>query len=387
MNILVLNSGSSSLKFQLFNTNDNSVLVKGEVEKIGEICPNHKEATKQVFAQVKDYKIDAIGHRVVHGGEAFKTATIANEKTLKQVDEVSNLAPLHNPANLMGVRACMELYPKIKNVMVFDTAFHTTLPKSAYMYAIPETDYKKLGLRRYGFHGTSHNYVSRKCAELFGKPREQLRIISCHIGNGCSICAIDHGKSIDTSMGLTPLEGLVMAIRSGDIDPACVQYIAKGHNFTIDQTINYLNKECGYKALANLNTADFRQVMWSSGMDKVKTIPATKEQRASASLAIEIFAYRILKYVGSYIATMGGVDAIIWTGGIGSNMPLVRSLVHNKLGFVGANIDESKNDLYYCNMKTGEITANGAKVRTFCITTNEELEIANETVKLLGGKK
>jgi len=374
-NILVINSGSSSLKYKLLDMNTDEVIFKGEVERIGDKhCPDHKTAVQMAFKDLGKRKIDAIGHRVVHGGEVFKVSTIATEETLNYLDKVSHLAPLHNPANVMGIRACMELFPKIPNVMVFDTAFHNTIPQKAYLYAIPIHDYIDHGIRRYGFHGTSHNYVSRKCAELFGKPREKLKIISVHIGNGGSVCAVLHGQSVETSMGLTPLEGLVMGTRSGDIDPAAIQYLSQAHKFTIDKTINYLNKDCGLKALAGLGTSDMRDLI--ANIDK-----------HDVQGAIDVYCHRITKYIGSYIAVLNGVDAIAWAGGVGTNMPLIREKVMVNFEYIGAYIDPQINAIFYNNYKTGEITANGDKpahVRTFVINTNEELEIAMETVNLLG---
>jgi len=371
MNVLVFNSGSSSLKYQLINTEKREVLVKGNVERIGEEV-DYQTAVKMVFTAVGELKIDAVGHRVVHGGEHFKHATLVDDKTLKTVDSVSHLAPLHNPANVMGIKACRSLMPKIPNVMVFDTAFHADMPQKAFMYAIPTSDYKQHGIRRYGFHGTSHDYVSAECARLYGKPREKLKIITVHIGNGASICAIDHGKSVETSMGLTPLEGLVMATRSGDIDPAAIEYIAKAHNFTIEQTVSYLNKKCGLAALCNIGTADFRLMLGE--YNKGNTDVAN---------AFDVSFHRIVKYIGAYVAVMNGVDAIAFTGGIGTNIPLMRSRVMQQFDYIGAAIDEKKNAFHFCNSQTGEISAKGSRVRTFAICTNEELSIALQTLDIV----
>jgi acetate kinase len=375
MNVLVLNSGSSSLKYKLIDTKSGEVIKKNGIERIGitgGAFKNHADAVKQVLKEVKETKkkVEAIGHRVVHGGEVFKSATVATDETLAYVEKVSHLAPLHNPANIMGIRACRTVMPEIPNVMVFDTAFHNTIPASAYLYAIPTEDYQNHGIRRYGFHGTSHNFVSRKCAEMYGKPREDLRIITIHLGGGCSICAIEHGRSVETSMGLTPLEGLVMETRSGDIDPAAVQYIAEAHKLTIEQAIHYLNKESGLKALAGIGSPDMRDLIANFDKPAVQT-------------ALDVYAHRLIKYVGAYVAVMGGVDAIAWTGGVGSNMPLVRDKVMSHLEFIGANVDLQKSATHYNNFKTGEISSDGAKVRTFVITTNEELEIATEVVNIL----
>jgi acetate kinase len=372
MNVLVLNSGSSSVKYQLINMKTEEVLKKGDTQFVKDFTL----AVEDVFKQIGALTVDAIGHRVVHGGEEFKTATLVTDETLAKVQAISHLAPLHNPANLMGIHACRKLFPHLSNVMVFDTAFHTTMPPEAFLYAIPLDDYKKHGLRRYGFHGTSHNFVTKAAAKMMGRPRESLRLISIHLGNGCSICAVDHGKSIDTSMGLTPLEGLVMGSRSGDIDPAVVGYLAKAHNFTVDETINYLNKQCGMKGLANINSGDMFDLMteFAAGNNDVET-------------AIAAYTRRLVKYLGGYIAIMGGVDAIIWTGGIGNNTPIFRERTMAQFDFLGASIDLNQNVLYHNNGKTGEISAKSSKIRTFVIKTNEEYEIANEVANLLKDKK
>jgi acetate kinase len=372
MNILVINSGSSSLRYQLIDTDSNIVKVKDYIERIGMTggtCATHNEAIREVFRKLGDIKIDAIGHRVVHGGEVFKQSTLVTPKSLAAVTEISHLAPLHNPANLMGVRACTEVIPAVPNVMVFDTAFHSSMPKSAYLYAIPCEDYEKHGIRRYGFHGTSHNFVSRKCAEMCGCPREKLRIIVCHLGGGCSVCAVDHGKSVETSMGLTPLEGLVMVTRSGDIDPAAVQFLAQAHGFTIDQTINYLNKECGLKGIGGISS------------DTRDNVNAMLEGNEKAGTAIEVYVHRLVKYIGAYIAVMGGVDAIVWTAGVGNNQPVIREKVMKNFWYCGAVIDGKKNAYFGPPnfFQTGEISAKNATVRTFVIRTDEELEIADET--------
>jgi acetate kinase len=372
MNVLVLNSGSSSVKYQLINTNSKEVVKKGDAQQVKDFTV----ALENIFDQIKGLTVDAIGHRVVHGGEEFKTATLVTDETLAKVESVSHLAPLHNPSNLMGIRACRKLFPSLPNVMVFDTAFHTTMPPEVYLYAIPLADYKNHGIRRYGFHGTSHNFVSRECAKMYGKPREQLRIITCHLGNGCSVCAVDKGKSVETSMGLTPLEGLMMGSRSGDIDPAVVQYLSKAHNFSTEQVINYLNKESGLKGLANINSGDMFDLMeaYCAGNHDVAT-------------AMRAYAHRLVKYIGGYVAVMGGVDAIVWTGGIGNNTPIFREKVMEHFDYIGAGIDLEQNVLYHNNMKTGEITSKGSVVRTFVIRTNEEQEIATETATLISKKK
>ena len=373
MNVLVFNSGSSSLKFQLIDTKTKKVIIKGTIDRIGEKV-DWNTAAQEVFKRLEDAKvrIDAIGHRVVHGGEYFRKSTIVTDENLKKLAEISNLAPLHNPANIKGIEACRAVMPEIPNVMVFDTAFHSEMPASAYLYGLPLEDFKKHGIRRYGFHGTSHNYVSEKCAEMYGKPRKSLRIITCHLGTGCSICAVDKGKSVETSMGLTPLEGLVMGTRCGDIDPAALSYLSKAHNFTLEQTVNYLNKECGLKGLAGIGTSDMRDVL-----------AAIKSGNEDAKIAMDVFCHRITKYIGAYAAIMGGVDAIAWTGGVGNNVPVLRGYAAKKLAFIGASIDGAKNKKYMDNFLTGEITKSGASVRTFVIKTEEELAIAAETAALL----
>ena len=376
MNILVINSGSSSIKYQLILTETQTSCKSGRIEHIGEKGgpKSHADALEQVFAEMKGQTIHAVGHRVVHGGKVFKQSTLATKETLAEVEKISHLAPLHNPANILGVRACMSVMPDVPNVMVFDTAFHSDMPKQAYLYALPIEDYQKHGIRRYGFHGTSHNYVSRKVAEMCGKPREKMRIISCHVGNGGSICAIKYGKSVETSMGLTPLEGLVMGTRSGDIDPAAILYVAKAHKFDLEQTIDYLNKQCGLQGLGGIDSCDMRDIS-----------AAIKKGDKNAQTAFDVYVHRIVKYVGAYIAVMGGVDAIVFTAGVANNTAKLRERVIGQLEFLGAKLDIEKNN-YFCDAnhsQTGEISAKGAKVRSFVICTNEELEIATETVKTL----
>ncbi|MDR0462442.1 MAG: acetate kinase [Christensenellaceae bacterium] len=378
MNVLVFNSGSSSLKYQLIDTASKKVILKGEVDRIGtpakDAPRDHSVAMSMVFEKLGTQKVDAIGHRVVHGGPNFSSATLVTAETLKQVESISHLAPLHNPAAMLGVRACRDLMPKIPNVMVFDTAFHATMPEKAYLYALPLEDCKKHNIRRYGAHGTSHDYVSQKVAEMCKKPREKLKIIVCHIGNGASVCAIDKGKSVETSMGLTPLEGLVMGTRSGDIDPAAVEYLAKAHNFTLPQTITYLNKQCGLLGLTG-KTSDFRDLlaMYDKGDQTVAT-------------AFDVFFHRIVKYIGAYVAVMNGVDVIAFTAGIGNNIPALRQAVIDRLGFLGIKIDPKRNAFHNCNSVTGEITGKGSRARIFAIKTEEELSIATQVEKILSVK-
>jgi len=353
MNVLVINGGSSSLKYQLVDTATQKNLVKGRIEHIGEKggVKDHATALQQVFDKLaKGQEVHAIGHRVVHGGEVFKKSTLATLETIGMVEKISHLAPLHNPVNLLGIRACMNLLPNVPNVMVFDTAFHSTIPPSAYLYAIPLNDSKNLGIRRYGFHGTSHNYVSRECAKLLGKPREELKIITCHLGNGCSIAAVKHGKSVETSMGFTPLEGLIMGTRSGDIDPAALQTLSKAHGSSIEETIDYLNKKSGILGLANINSNDMRDLEDSVG-----------KGNQDAITAFDAYCHRIIKYIGAYAAVMGGVDAIAFAGGTGENMPILHDKVMKNLGFLGA--------------------------KHFVVKTDEELEIANETAAVLTSSK
>jgi acetate kinase len=373
MTVLVFNCGSSSLKYQLIDTVSKKVVFKGNIDRIGEAeTPDHGAAMSKVFAQLGNQKIDAIGHRVVHGGANFTAATLVTAQTLKQVEDISHLAPLHNPPTLMGIKACRELMPTIPNVMVFDTAFHSTMPETAYLYGISMTDYKKHGIRRYGFHGTSHEYVAKECARLMGKPLNSLKIISAHIGNGASVCAIQNGKSVETSMGLTPLEGLVMGTRSGDIDPAAIEYLAKAHNFTIAETITYLNKQCGLLALSG-QTADFRDLCqkYTEGDQQVIT-------------ALHVFFHRIIKYIGAYAAVMNGLDALVFTAGIGNNKPILREQVCKNLEYLGITLDPKKNAFHDNNSVTGEITGKGSSVRVFAIKTEEELSIALQTAEVCG---
>ena len=334
MNILVINCGSSSLKYQLINSDTEAVLAKGLCERIGidgaltyqpaggekevtEIpMPTHSEAISAVIAALTDEKkgvvkslseIGAVGHRVVHGGEKFTSSCLINDETMAAIEECNDLAPLHNPANLIGIRACQKLMPGVPNVAVFDTAFHQTMPEVAYIYGIPYEYYEKYKVRRYGFHGTSHSYVSKRAAEMLGKKVEDLKIIVCHLGNGASICAVDHGKSVDTSMGLTPLEGLVMGTRSGDIDPAIIDFVGKKEGLDLDGMNNILNKKSGMLGISGVS---------SDGRDLGAAAAAGNER---AKLALDVFDYDVIKYIGSYAAVMNGVDAICFTAGIGEN--------------------------------------------------------------------
>lgn len=397
MNILVINCGSSSLKFQLIDSVTEQVIAKGLCERIGidgsmltytpaggekektvSPMPDHTEAIRLVLNALTNEKtgvvknlseIDAVGHRIVHGGEKFATSTIIDEEVMKAIEECNDLAPLHNPANLIGIRACQELMPGVPMVAVFDTAFHQTMPEEAYMYGLPYEYYKKYKIRRYGFHGTSHSYVSKRAAEVLGMNYEDLKIIVCHLGNGASVSAIKNGKCVDTSMGLTPLEGLIMGTRSGDIDPAILEFIAHKENKSIDEIMNILNKKSGVLGLSDNLSSDFRDI--EDGYNK-------KDENAVR--AMNVFCYRVAKYIGSFTAAMNGVDVICFTAGVGENGPLVRNIICEYLGFLGIALDQDANN------KRGEdivISTKDSKTIVMTIPTNEELAIARETVALV----
>lgn len=396
MNVLVINCGSSSLKFQLINSDSEAVLAKGLCERIGidgrltyqpaggekevsdKAMPTHTEAIQFVIDALTNEKtgvvksldeIGAVGHRVVHGGEKFASSVVITDEVKKAVEECNDLAPLHNPANLIGVAACEKLMPGTPMVAVFDTAFHQTMPEKAYMYGLPYEYYEKYKVRRYGFHGTSHSYVSKRAAEILGVPYDQTKTIVCHLGNGSSISAVLNGKSVDTSMGLTPLEGLVMGTRSGDIDPAILEFIAKKENLDIAGLMNMLNKKSGVFGLSNNLSSDFRDLD-----------AAAADGNVPAKIALQVFAYRVTKYVGSYVAAMNGVDNIVFTAGIGENSGPVRADVLSYLGYLGIEVDEE------ANKKRGEevmISTPDSKVKVLVVPTNEELAIARETVALL----
>lgn len=397
MNVLVINCGSSSLKYQVIDSETEEVLAKGLCERIGidgrlvyqnkknggekevsEVAmPTHKQAIQLVLDAIVNLKtgvlkdlseIGAVGHRVVHGGEKFASSTILNEEVLKAVEECNDLAPLHNPANLIGIRACQELMPNVPMVGVFDTAFHQTMPEKAYLYGIDYDYYEKYKIRRYGFHGTSHSYVSKRAAEMLGKPYDQLKTIVCHLGNGASVCAVENGKSVDTSMGLTPLEGLIMGTRSGNIDPGAMEYLAKKENLNLEQVVQILNKKSGLEGLSHISS-DLRDVR-----------SAAEEGKPEGIRALEAFCYHIAKYIGAYTAAMNGVDVICFTAGIGENAGGIRSKICNYLGYLGLKMDEEANKV------EGEeriISAADSKVTVMCIPTNEELAIARETVALV----
>ncbi|MCR4990626.1 MAG: acetate kinase [Lachnospiraceae bacterium] len=397
MKILVINCGSSSLKFQLIESDNGEVLGKGLCDRIGidgsfisfakgegdkvkkeASIKDHSDAIKLVLETLTDPtggvissldEIGAVGHRVVHGGEKFKSAVLVNEEVLKAIEECNDLAPLHNPANLIGIRACMELMPNVPMSAVFDTAFHQTMPEEAYLYGIPYEYYRKYKIRRYGFHGTSHDFVSHRCAKLMNKPYEDLKIIVCHLGNGASISAVKNGKCIDTSMGLTPLEGLIMGTRSGDLDPAIVEFLCNKENIDFHQVLNILNKKSGVYGLSDDLSSDFRDL--EDGYNK---------KDPNAIRAVDAFCYRVVKYVGSYVAAMNGVDAICFTAGIGENTAFVREKILEHFGYLGLYLDKE------ANKKRGEdtlISTSDSKVKAYIIPTNEELEIATQTLKLL----
>ena len=396
MNVLVINCGSSSLKFQLINSETEGVLAKGLCERIGidgrltyqpeggekkteELAmPTHTEAIQFVINALTDAErgvvkdlseIGAVGHRVVHGGEKFANSVVITDEVKKTIEECNDLAPLHNPANLIGINACQELMPGTPMVAVFDTAFHQTMPEKAYMYGLPYEYYEKYAVRRYGFHGTSHSFVSKRAAEILGKSYDDMKTIVCHLGNGASISAVLNGKCVDTSMGLTPLEGLVMGTRSGDIDPAILEYIAKKEDMNITELMNMLNKKSGVYGLSNNLSSDFRDLE-----------TAADEGNKQAQVALEVFCYRVAKYVGSYVAAMNGVDTIVFTAGIGENAGLVRTKVCEYLGYLGITLDQEANG------KRGQeiaISTPDSKVTVMVIPTNEELAIARETVALV----
>ena len=400
MNVLVVNCGSSSLKFQLINSETEAVAAKGLCERIGldgrlvyqpaggekEITeapmPTHTEAIKMVLDALVNPKtgvlnsldeVEAIGHRVLHGGSKITQSVIINDEVISVIDECCDLGPLHNPANLMGIRACMELMPGKPNVAVFDTAFHQTMPPKAYRYAIPTKYYEKYAVRKYGFHGTSHSFVSKETIKYLGLDKDNSKVIVCHLGNGASISAVENGKCVDTSMGLTPLEGLIMGTRSGDLDPAVLEFVCKKENIDVKEMVRILNKESGVMALSNGLSSDFRDL--EEAMDN---------GNEAAALAIDTFCYRVAKYVGSYVAAMNGVDAIAFTGGIGENADVVRAKVLSYLGYLGIKMDPEM------NKKRGEnfvLSTEDSKVKVAVIPTNEELAICRETVELVTAAK
>ena len=396
MNVLVINCGSSSLKYQLINSDSEAVLAKGLCERIGidgrltyqpaggekEVSdlamPTHTEAIQFVIDALTNDKtgvvksleeIDAVGHRLVHGGEKFACSAVITEEMLQTVEECNDLAPLHNPANLIGVRACQELMPGVPMVGVFDTAFHQTMPKEAYMYALPYEYYDEYKVRRYGFHGTSHSFVSKRMAEILEKPYDEVKTIVCHLGNGSSICAVKNGKSVDTSMGLTPLEGLAMGTRAGDVDAGALEFIAKKEGLDVAGLLAMLNKKSGVFGLSKGLSSDFRD-LWDGA----------HSGNEYAKVALDVFCYRVAKYIGAYAAAMNGVDAIAFTAGIGENDMEVRERVFDYLGYLGIELDKEANN---CRGKERRISTADSKVEVWIVPTNEELAIARETVALI----
>ena len=396
MKILVINTGSSSLKYQLVSMTNESVLAKGLCDRIGiehsflkhiktgvdpvvieKDMPDHTAAIKEVLNALTDEKIGvindlseicAVGHRVVHGGEKFSDSVIIDDVVLKAIKDCIELAPLHNPPNVIGIEACQKIIPNIPMVAVFDTAFHQTMPPYAYLYALPYEIYEKYGVRKYGFHGTSHKYVTQRAAAMLNRPLEELRLISCHLGNGASICAVKNGKSVDTSMGFTPLAGLAMGTRCGTIDPAVISYLMEKEKMSISEINDYLNKKSGVLGISGVSS-DFRDIH-----------TAADAGNARAKLAIEIFCYRVKKYIGEYAAVIDGLDAVIFTAGIGENNDIVRKQVLTGMDYIGVDIDWDKNML---RGKEIDISTPDAKVKTLVIPTNEELAIARETLKLM----
>ncbi len=400
MKVLVINSGSSSLKYQLFDMKDESVLCSGIVERIKlngsrlvhkvgakrytfeTPVSDHKVALKIVLSTLTDAEkgviksmneIDAVGHRVVHGGETFSGSVLIEEEVMKALEDNIELAPLHNPPNIMGIVAAKGLLPNVPHVGVFDTAFHQSLSKKSYLYAIPMKYYTKYKVRRYGFHGTSHFYVSRRAAEILAKPVEDLKIITCHIGNGASITAVKYGKSVDTSMGFTPLEGLVMGTRCGDMDPAIVTFLQEKEHLTASEINDILNKKSGIYGITNGFSSDMRDIE-----------EAAEDGNELAKIALEMYDYRIAKYIGAYAAAMNGVDAIVFTAGVGESSPYTRKDVCSYLEFLGLKIDDKRNDVHG---KESIISTEDSKVKVLVVPTNEELVIARDTKKIVESMK
>jgi acetate kinase len=400
MKILIINAGSSSLKYQLIDMDNENVLAKGNAERIGiedsllthevmgkekfKISKNfndHTEAIKEVIKTlisankgvITDMsEIGAVGHRVVHGGERFKESVLIDDEVMDAIRANIDLAPLHNPANIMGIEACMKIMPGVPMSAVFDTAFHQTMPREAFLYAIPYESYLKHGIRRYGFHGTSHKYVSLRAAQILNRPIEELKIVTCHLGNGSSIAAVKHGKSIDTSMGFTPLDGLPMGTRSGSIDPAIVSYLMEKEDLTIDETSEYLNKQSGVLGISGVSS-DFRDLA-DAAADNVER----------AKLALEVFNYQVKKYIGEYAAAMGGIDCVVFTAGIGENTPAIREESCQGLEFLGIKVDPVKNNSKEIQTsKEGIVSTDDTPVKVLVVPTNEELMIARETINLL----
>ncbi|NLC63364.1 MAG: acetate kinase [Thermoanaerobacterales bacterium] len=395
MKVLVINCGSSSLKYQLFDMKDQRAIAKGLVERIGletgmlkhqplnkdkveisESIPNHKVAVKMMLDALlhEDYgvitkldEISAVGHRVVHGAEKFSGSVKIDDEVMKVLNDCASIAPLHNPPNIIGIEAARELLPDVPMVGVFDTAFHQTMPAYAYIYGIPYELYEKYSIRRYGFHGTSHKYVSIKAAEFLDRPIEELKMVTLHLGNGSSITAVKNGKSIDNSMGFTPLEGVIMGTRCGSIDPAIVSFLMEKEGIYLKEIDNYLNKKCGVYGISGVSS-DFRDLE-----------SAAEEGNQRAKLALDVFAYQIKRYIGGYAAAMNGLDVIVFTGGIGENSILVRKMICDQMDYLGIKIDDAKNNI---RGKQADISADG-KTKVLVIPTNEELMIALDTVSLI----
>lgn len=396
MKVLVINCGSSSLKYQLINMENEFVMAKGLVERIGiegsilthrpdgmdkviieQPMKDHKDAIKLVLDALVDSKhgvikemneISAVGHRVVHGGEKYAGSVLVTDDVMKALDENTHLAPLHNPPNIIGIEACKALMPSTPMVAVFDTAFHQTMPKEAFMYALPYELYEKHGIRRYGFHGTSHRFVSETAAKMLGKDIKDCKIITCHLGNGASVAAVKNGKSVDTSMGFTPLEGLVMGTRCGDMDPAIVTFLQKEAGMSADDVNNLMNKKSGVLGLSGVSS-DFRDIEG-----------AAAEGNERAQMALDVYHYRVRKYIGAYAAAMGGVDAVVFTAGLGENSPTTRLDICNGLEFLGIKVDADKNNV---RGKAVDVSADSATVKVFVIPTDEELMIARDTKEIV----
>lgn len=397
MNVLVINCGSSSLKYQLINSESEGVLAKGLCERIGingsaithqpeggekittEVeMKNHTQAVQYVIEKLTDKEvgvissldeIDAVGHRVVHGGEKFASSVVITDEIVKAIEECNDLAPLHNPANLIGINSCKEIMPNVPMVAVFDTAFHQTMPKKAFLYGLPYEYYDKYKVRRYGFHGTSHDFVSNRAAEMLGKKREDLNIVVCHLGNGASVSAVKAGKSVDTSMGLTPLEGLIMGTRSGDMDPAIITYLSEKENISAKEVIDICNKKSGMLGLSNGVSSDFRDLA-----------AAEESGNEYAKDALETYAYRVAKYIGAYAIGMQGLDAVVFTAGVGENNISLRAKICEYLSIFDTKIDEEKNNI---RGEEAIVSTEDSKVKIMVIPTNEELAIARETVALV----
>ena len=399
MKVLIVNAGSSSLKYQLIDMEGEVTLAKGLVERIGidgskltqtvngqkrsiEVpMHDHVEACRYMIQELTSEQhgvvkrmdeIGAVGHRVVHGGESFTTSAVIDDAVIAAIEENIRFSPLHNPANLMGIRAMQEIMPETPMVAVFDTSFHQSMPRKAYLYGIPMDYYRRLRVRRYGFHGTSHMYVSQRAAQMLGKKPEELRIITCHLGNGSSIAAVAYGKSVDTSMGLTPLEGVLMGTRSGNVDPAVLQFIMNDEQIGIDEMLDILNKQSGFLGISGV----------SSDMRDVEAAAAAGNEDAEA--ALEMQSYGVRKYIGAYAAAMGGVDAIVFTAGIGENGPALREKVMRDMEFMGAKLDPAKNNI---RGKEADVSADDSKVRVLVIPTDEEIVIARDTQTLVDNAK